>query len=70
MDVEQAVRLTAVTPFLARMSDELNGMAFWHCTVLKNGVVAVFPGHAGIERYDPTQQPWYRQALASGPSLE
>ena len=66
MNAEQAGRLSAVTPFLARISDELNGMALWHCTALKNGVVAVFPGHAGIERYDPMQQPWYRQALESG----
>jgi len=62
----QALRLTAVTPFLARMSKRLDGMALWHCTVLKSGVTAVYPGRGGINHYDPMHQPWYSQALNSG----
>ena len=61
-----AEKLTAVTPILARIADNLEKMALWHCTVLEAGITAVYPGHGGLTgSFDGRQQPWYRRALTS-----
>ena len=65
MASEDGVRLTAVTPALASLSDRLNGLVLWQCTVLRNGITAVFPGRGGLKRFNPLQQSWYTQAFVS-----
>ena len=62
---EDGLRLTAVTPVLAALSQRLNGLVLWQCTVLQNGITAVFPGRGGLKRFNPLEQSWYTQAFVS-----
>ena len=61
----ESLRLTAVTPFMASLSKRMAGLVLWHCTVLRSGVTAVYPGQVAVADFNPLQQPWYTQAFKS-----
>jgi sigma-B regulation protein RsbU (phosphoserine phosphatase) len=63
MNTSDSSRLATMTPFLTGISKRLDGLVLWHCTVLKNGVTAVFPGHGIAARFNPMQERWYTKAL-------
>nr|WP_246197876.1 SpoIIE family protein phosphatase [Solidesulfovibrio aerotolerans] len=62
----QAVALAALAKPMRRIAALAGPLVHFQTTVLADGLTAVFPAIPGFpRRYDPTQAPWYRAALAA-----